>query len=42
LIDTGVSVYIILENLAKKFKLKIKDNDRIKVIHWEGKARSRL
>jgi len=31
LIDTGISVYVISEDLAKKLRLKIEVNDRIKV-----------
>jgi len=36
LIDTGASVCVILENLAKKLRLKIEANNRTKVISLEG------
>ncbi len=42
LIDTGASVCVILEDLAKKFKLKIELNDRIKVVLLEGKSKVKI
>ncbi len=39
LIDIGVSVCIIFEDLAKKLKLKIKANNEIKVTSLEEKIK---
>ncbi len=42
LIDTGVLVYIISENLVKKFRLKIETNDGTKVvILLEGRSKNK-
>jgi len=43
LIDTGVLVYIISENLVKKFRLKIETNDGTKVvILLEGRSKVKV
>jgi len=42
LIDIRVSICVISEDLAKKFRLKIEANDRIKIIPLEGKSKVRV
>ncbi len=42
LINIEVSVYIILKDFTKKFKLKIKANDRIKVALLKGKSKVKV
>jgi len=42
LIDTGVSVYVISEDLVKKFKLRIEANDGTKVASLGGKSKIKI
>ena len=42
LIDTRVSVCVILEDLVKKLRLKIKANDRIKVVPLGERSKIRI
>ncbi len=42
LIDTEASVCIISENLTRKFRLKIKTNDKTKVILLGGRSKVRV
>ncbi len=42
LIDTGASVYIILEDLAKKLRLKIETNDETKVVLLGGRNKIKV
>ncbi len=42
LINTGASVYIIFENLVKKLKLKVKTNNKIKVVSLEERSKVKI
>ena len=42
LIDIGVSIYVISEDLTKKLRLKIKINNEIKVASLEGGSKVKV
>jgi len=42
LIDTRALIYVIFENLVRKFKLKIETNNGIKVVPLEGKSKIKV
>ncbi len=42
LIDIGASVYIISKDLVKKFRLKIKANDRTKIALLGGESKVKV
>ena len=42
LIDTGASIYVISEDLAKKLRLKIKANDGTKIVSLGGKSKVKV
>ncbi len=42
LIDTRAFIYVIFENLVRKFKLKIETNNGIKVVPLEGKSKIKV